>query len=66
MRKDYWFIRRTYTKSGKLLVLWQIGNYKYQIDEKKEQCTPIATIDGSIEDATDVLYSLAAIEDAAA
>ena len=66
MRKDYWFIRNTYTKSGKLLVLWQIGNYKYQIDEKKEQCTPITTIDGSLEDATEVLYSLAALDAVAA
>jgi hypothetical protein len=48
-------------KNGKVLVLWQTGNYQYQIDEKNDSFTPIASVDGTCEDAINIMESLAVL-----
>jgi len=46
-------------KNGMVLVLWQTGNYQYQIDEKNDSFTRIAVVNGDCEEAINVMESLA-------
>ena len=59
--KQYYWIKSTMGKNGKVLVLWQTGNYQYQIDEKNDSFTPIASVDGTCEDAINIMESLAVL-----
>jgi hypothetical protein len=48
-------------RNGRMLVLWQTGNYEYQIDEKNDSFTRIAVVSGTCEDAIKVMESMAVL-----
>jgi hypothetical protein len=59
--KQFYFIKSTMGKNGMYLVLWQTGNYQYQIDVKNDSYKKIAVVDGTCQDAINVMESLAVL-----
>jgi hypothetical protein len=60
MNKQLHWIKSLKDKNGKMLVLWQTGNYEYQIDEKNDSFTRIAVVNGDCEEAINVMEKMAA------
>ena len=56
------FIKRLTDKNGNTLCLFQVGNYEYEIDTRNgNSFNKIAKVDGSCEDAINVMESLAVL-----
>ena len=56
------FIKSTTNKSGITYCLFHVGNYKYEIDIRHgDSFSQIATVDGTCEDAINVMESLAVL-----
>ena len=56
------FIKSMTDKNGTTLCLFQVGNYQYDIDTRNgDSFKAIAMVDGSCEDAINVMESLAVL-----